>query len=397
MKKIVTIIVNFFVVLFIFLVIIYVSLYIKNKNNDVSTNNPSIIDYQVKIHLNGATSVEKEKITCIVTDGKCLITLPKAYRSNGNILGYHTSSNSHIALYHEEEEINLEKDLDLYIISNKKNTLNIDNRNIDYISSFENYCYMYNKDKSCDVKIPYFNKIGYEVKGYSAYENSLSGYLYPNTLYSLTKDITIYPIYNNSIRAKVINVSNNYMIGNMVFDIESGCDESIYSNYLKYFERINQKAKYLSIGSKITFLTDDTFNTIWGNKYVGMNYGPLNLRLFDVRCSSTLDNNYYATIVHEMSHTWDFYYTNFFDKNITQENDIINLYNKYKNEKNRPFRDYSYTDIYEFFADMVRYYYLKYTDPINDYSNLDYPSDIKKTLEKYICIANNNYDKRKCQ
>ena len=50
-----------------------------------------------------------------------------------------------------------------------------------------------------------------------------------------------------------------------------------------------------------------------------------------------------------------------------------NEFKDYKKKMDRPFRDYSYTDIREFFADMVRYYYLKYTDPEPEYELRTYP------------------------
>ena len=98
-----------------------------------------------------------------------------------------------------------------------------------------------------------------------------------------------------------------------------------------------------------------------------------------------------------MAHSWDFYYAMKLGNNISSQNDIINLYNKYKEKDNRPFRDYSYSNIYEFFADAVKYYYFKYKVPTAGFKNLDYPSDIKKALEKYICISKNDYDESKCK
>ena len=129
-----------------------------------------------------------------------------------------------------------------------------------------------------------------------------------------------------------------------------------------------------------------------------MNYGPRGLRSVDIRCSDTVYNDYYATMVHEMAHSWDFYYANRLGSNISSQNDIINLYSKYKDMKsNRPFREYSYSNIYEFFADMVRYYYFKYYVPKSDFKELNYPSDIKNTLERYFCIAMNDYKEDKCK
>ena len=101
-------------------------------------------------------------------------------------------------------------------------------------------------------------------------------------------------------------------------------------------------------------------------------------------------------MVHELAHTWDFYYSNHFNSFISEQNDVRNLYSKYLNSSNRPFRDYSYTNIQEFFADSVRYYYLKYIDPSSYFQNLTYPDDVRRVLEKYICIAKNNYQKGSC-
>ena len=45
----------------------------------------------------------------------------------------------------------------------------------------------------------------------------------------------------------------------------------------------------------------------------------------------------------------------------------------------------------------MRYYYFKYYVPRSPFSGLSYPSDIKKSLEKYMCISKNNYDESKCK
>ena len=381
-----------------FIIILLSSLVFFDK---VSRANPIEISYANKITYtayfkeNGA-SLETKKVTCVLNNNECLITFPIATRNDGFVVGYNLDKNSNSALYQIGETININKNTVFYVISYQELSLKIINNKIDYLGEYDNKCIIYNEEKSCNIKMPYFNKVGYEVRGYSPRKDSMTGIVYPDNNYKLTKNTTLYPIYNLLTRGIKIDIYKNYKIGNMVFDIEKGCDENIYNNYLYYFNRISERAKYLFVGSKITFLNDDTFNYIWGNEFVGMNYGPNGLRLIDVRCSNTYSNNYYATIVHEMAHSWDLYYGNFTGKDISEQSDIINLYNKYKNSSNRPFREYSYTDIKEFVADMVRYHYLKYIEPNYEYKGLIYPEDIKKVLEKYICIANNNYDSNKC-
>lgn len=391
-------IVTFIIIICVISIFVFVGYAFSYENNGNNENNFSDkVTYTATFKINGASYLDKNSISCEVQNGLCLITMPIALRDDGDVLGYNTSSKETTAIYKINQQVNLTSDAVFYVISKRNLQLKIVDDNIEFLNNPNSYCTIYNEEDSCKVSLPFYNKIGYEVRGYSTNKNSLTGIIYPSYEYKIKRDTTLYPIYNNLTRGQVINVNKTTMIGNTIFDIENGCSSNVYNDFLDYFEKINKKAPYLMIGSKVSFLTDNTFDKIWGDNYVGMNYGPKDLRLFDVRCSNNIFNNYYATIVHELAHTWDFYYGSLMDKDITEQSDVINLFNNYKDIKNRPFRDYSYTDIREFFADMVRYYYLKYTDPSSGYQNLSYPSDIKKVLEKYICIANNGYDDNKCK
>lgn len=362
------------------------------EKNDINGDEEVI---NIIFEANGATSVEKNSMTCNKNDGKCEIIMPDIKRENGIVLGW-SRKNSNNAEYEIGEILEIENNQIFYAITYTLNTLTIDNNNLDYLEKNNISCRVYNKDKTCTVVIPNYNKIGYENRGYSLRKDSLTGTIFPTQTYSLKKDVTIYPIYNILTRGEKIDVEQTLNKYNFVIEIEKGCESGVYNGYLSYIDNIYEKAKYLLIGSKITFVNNETFSRLWGNNYVGMNYGPNMLRLFDVRCPSDLSINYYPTMVHELAHTWDFYYRNYYEKNISDENDYINLYSKYKDMVNRPFRDYSYSNIREFFADSVRFYYFKYIDPIEEYYDLDYPLDIKNVLEKYICIANNGYNRLGC-
>jgi hypothetical protein len=352
-------------------------------------------EFILRIEKNGASSIDNNELSCKIVDGKCNVTLPMATRKDGEVLGYSFNKDNSVAEYKVGDTVTLTENKRIYVISYKKLSMNVVTDSIDYIATPDVSCNAYNKEDSCEVIPGPFNKEGYEVRGYSTSEKSQAGYIWPNTAFELEENLTVYPIWNTYTRGRGINVSNSFTQGSMTFDVEEGCPVSIYDDYLDYFKTIEERASYLVIGTKVTFLTDKTFDEIWGSQYVGMNYGPTDLRMMDVRCST--GNNYYATIVHEMGHTWDFHYKSVLGKEISKQNDIINTFNKYKEMSSRPFRDYSYSDIREFFADMVRYYYLKYTDPIYEYSSKIYPDDIKGNLEKYICITNNKYKEDKCR
>ena len=352
-------------------------------------------EFVLRIEKNGASSIDKNELSCKIVDGKCNVTLPMATRKDGEVLGYSFDKDNSVAEYKVGDTVTLTENKRIYVISYKKLSMNVVTDSIDYIATPDVSCNAYNKEDSCEVIPGPFNKEGYEVRGYSTSAKSQAGYIWPNTAFELEENLTVYPIWNTYTRGRGINVSNSFTQGSMTFDVEEGCPVSIYDEYLNYFKTIEDRASYLVIGTKVTFLTDKTFDEIWGSQYVGMNYGPTDLRMMDVRCST--GNNYYATIVHEMGHTWDFHYKSVLGKEISKQNDIINTFNKYKEMSSRPFRDYSYSDIREFFADMVRYYYLKFTDPIYEYSSKTYPDDIKGNLEKYICITNNKYKEDKCR
>jgi hypothetical protein len=251
-------------------------------------------------------------------------------------------------------------------------------------------------ETTCTITMPNFNKIGYENRGYSTSKNSLVGFVFPNEKYTISRDVTLYPVYGISNHLRKLDIKRTVDFNNSVIEIEDGCDDNTSNTYISYLNEIKNTMPFLLIGSKISFIGDDSFNEIWGKKYVGMNYGPKNMRSLDVRCSTTILNDYYGTMVHELSHSWDFYYATKFGDNITSQSDVLNLYNKYSKLSNRPFRDYSYSNQFEFLADMVKYYYFKYLVPKGGYKDLNYPSDIKEVLEKYICISQNNYDDKKC-
>ncbi len=360
-------------------------------------NNAEINSYVVNIDLNGADRVDTKKLNCAFNDNDtCTVHLPNAYRDNGKVMGFSTDKDSNIPDYLMDTDIELSKDMILYVISYRVNTLHIEENDIDYLASNDLSCIVYNDADVCRVKIPIYNKVGYENKGYSTSKESLAGFVYPNDYYELSKDVTLYPIYATSSRHKPISVNKTIIVNNSFVEIESGCSSSLYPTYIGYLNDIKVMAPYLLFGNKISLIGDTAFNDIWGSGYVGMNYGPRKLRAIDIRCSNAVYNDYYATMVHELGHSWDYYYSTKSGDNITSQSDVINLFNKYNSMSNKPFRSYSYTNIYEFFADAVKYYYFKYLKPVDEYARLSYPSDIKEVLEKYICIANNDYDESKC-
>ena len=369
----------------------------ENAGEDIFFNVADEGYYKIVFKLNGATSVDNKIVKCKIVNNSCNVILPNATKEKGVVLGYSDNKNDTEAKYRMGDTLTLNDNIELYVISYKTNTITIDKNGVDYLEKDEISCNMYNEARECSVTVPNFNKAGYENKGYSTSANSLMGFKFPNDEYVISDDVTLYPIYSTSSRHLSLTISKTFTYKESFIEVEKGCSEKIYKEYLKYMDGISKYAPFLLLGNKIAFVTDKSFDKIWGVTYVGMNYGPRSFRSVDIRCSTDLYHDYYGTMVHEMAHSWDFYYANRLGANISSQNDLINLYNKYKDLENRPFREYSYSNIYEFIADMMRYYYFKYNVPTEPYKKMDYPNDIKKTLEKYICISENDYDESKCK
>ena len=398
-KKIINYILYFFIAaIIVFSLFISLNYFLKKEKNiiDNDNNNGERIGYTIYFDLNGASAITNDSVSCTENNDKCKIHLPKATRNDGVVLGYSSNKDSKKADYLMNTDIDIKENMTLYVISYKINTLNINQKELDYVEQSNLSCFAYNLDKKCSVRLPSFNKIGYEVRGYSTSPKSVTGIFFPKEYYEISDNQTLYPIYNIFARSVKINVKKSLLVNGSFIEIENACPDNIANKYISYLNDIKDNAPYLLFGNKITFLGDASFNSIWGDKYVGMNFGPRKLRAFDIRCSSVILNDYYGTMVHELGHSWDYFYSVKMGKTITSNADIINLFNKYKNISNRPFRDYSYSNVYEFFADMGKYYYFKYIKKSSEYINISYPNDIKKVMEKYICIAKNDYDEGKC-
>lgn len=391
-----------YIILFVVIIMIIVFSYTlltkdEKNNNDISNNYGEIKTYTAYFKENGALKVSSKKITCNVYNDKCEITLPMIEVLRGEVLGWSTKNNSMSAMYKVGDVITIDHDQTFYAITYYENTLTIINNELDYLSNEKVSCRVYNDAKNCRVVVPNYNKIGYETRGYSTRSDSLTGIVFPNQSYTLNKDLTLYPIYNTLFHNLVIDTQKVINRYGFVIEIENSCSSSIYNEYLNYIDRIKEKASFLLIGSKITFLTDDTFTQIWTKNYSGMNYGPYALRLVDIRCSSRNLKQAYSVVVHELAHTLDLQYSIYHDgKTISEESDLINLYVKYKDMPNRPFTDYSYSVINEFFASAVTGYYFRYIEENDETLGDDYPYDLKEVIEKYICIAKNNYVEEGC-
>ena len=383
--------------------------------------------HTITFHLNGASTISKSKIKCKRSINGCVITLPKVQRDDGVVLGYSLNKDDKEAKYKPGDRVLINNNQNLYAISYRDIVVTINQNNVDYLEKDKVNCLAYNEDVSCKIKMPLFNKKGYQLEGYSektSVTSALNNY-FQGQEYDFDKNMTLYPNYNNvryGNKKMVYEIQETYIVANnTIVDFEKGCSQDVINTYKKIVDDIYQKMPYYFLGTKINILTRKTFLNVWGGggNILGVNYSkdvndyPLS-RTLDVLSSYGDDwmDKYYV-LTHELGHSIDFYYgyginhpkpitSNYYttggNQAIANQSDIKNLYNKYRllRASARPLRDYAYKNINEFVAESFAYYFLTFTVPTKGYDVSEYPSDLKNTIEKYLCITKNNYDLTKC-
>ena len=415
----------FFIIVFI---VILVLSFILIKNLTKS--------YNMQLFLNGADVLSSENVKC-KSDylGHCYLTLPDAKRYEGEVLGFSNNSESHEAEYKIGQQIEMLSDMNLYVISRTKQSLEIDMSDVDEISSSEEElsCFLYNTDNNeCNITVPLFNKKGYQNDGYSETKGGKDVTVYPGSEYKTGKKL--YPVYSPLFENKTIEVRNSFAISHAYIDVEKLCPNDKEKRLAELIKNVEKKFPFLFHNQKIIFHGDENFYKFFDNNSSthGLTFGDnLLLKSLSIRCGDDVD--LLPVLVHELTHSLDYYYKTKTNKMLSDEQDIINLFNKYseiakENEKtysysinDKPLRFYAYLkNRKEFLSELFAFYYINFIDI--DYKLLDidfeiktiregraeykqireayfrgnFPDDMKKTVEKYICIINNNFDKTKC-
>ena len=399
--------------------------------------------YSISFDLNGADSISTNSVTCNNTKDGCVATLPTARRNNGSIIGFSLNPNDKTAQYKENESITLNSDMNLYVISYKNRTIKIDSSDVDFIEKKEVSCQTFNKESECQVELPHFNKVGYQIVGYSTTKNNKTGYSVAagknisvakieylmGTSYSLNDEsdnLTLYPKYER--------VGGSYSLqpyglihGNYV-EYSSSCSINTIKGYL---DEIYKHMPFLFTGAKINYINSIQFNNNW--KWIGEESAKrthaitytgytdnwveqvndhIKPNTIDIKCD---DHGVYHTLVHEMVHTWDNYYSvkkgDIGPKVISSKNenggyaiikpinsmpDIKEIYEKYNTRSACSEKFYCSPKISEFVAEMFSHYYDVFMLKDSWLKESEYPADIKKVIEKYVCIAKNNYQENGC-
>lgn len=358
---------------------------------------------------NGATAIGFTNQSCTYYNASqgCSIDTPSITRNGWKIVGWNKSKNGTSAELRANSTGTVSKSATYYAVTSKSATATFNTYSADSLygcsettaDGCQATCNYYNSASSCKVKVPYIMSKGNEVQLFSTSTNisTLSGYT-PGTDLSISADITLYAIVKNYYRHYTFSIVKTQTFGHVPFETEAGCSSAVYNNYYSFVNRLYNSVPYIFGAGKVTFAGKSAFQSTWGSDSAGMTYGKvIGYRNVDVICPTNFDRYYLKTIVHELTHAWDSYYKLKYGEYLSSMSDVVALYNKYSkmSSSNRPLRDYSYSNKFEFIADMYSWYYFLYIDstyaPSQVTANKYYPSDMKKVMEKYIKIAKNGY------
>ncbi len=349
-------------------------------DNDI--NLYAVTGKKVTVNFNGnGAIISDSENSCYMynTSDSCRIKTPKITRQDWNVLGFSPKPDAETGSYNQSSTIDVSSSQTFYAITSKTITLTFEKNGADMIEYDKKTCNIYNKNTTCNIRIPIVNRLGYISYGFDekGRETSTSTY-HINTTYKFSKDKTLIANFStkNEYYREVSSVYNT-KYGNVIVEIDNSCPNK--SKFISDISALYNKMPFLFKNpGKIMILNDSLFNKIIGD-LAGLTYGYYSYPIIDIKCSQTS-----FSLSHEMAHKWDREYNARYKTFISLNSDIGKMYQKYRNISNRPFRDYSYNTQREFFADMFAYYYSKYVIGNKTYETSIYPNDIKNTIEKYI-------------
>ena len=386
--------------------------------------------FTVTFDRNGSDYLTYKKLSCLAynTENSCDVVLP-SIATEHTALGWGITSDSKSANYSQGTKISLTKDLTLYAITKKTFTATFVKDGLDYLESEKLSCVAYNTEKSCSIVLPRFNKKGHfnSFWGTSkSVSSNLVGTVWTSTnfnqvghLYTLSKDVTLYPNFNhkyyNYYLEKVLykfrnfNVSVGSYVGDSYFEFESGIPTTVMNNFLKAMNSAYLEMPWLFTPGKVFIMTEETYanhskaygvtHMMTGNSG-GVSYFTIDLK-YDSSGSIVKNAIDINAALHELAHAWDiYYYFRTGSSRISSTGDFAELY-KSLDSKLYIYSDGTKISEIETFAAMVTNYYWHILEADtakgfyaikSGYSmSLKEKANLKKFLEKYISISQNNY------
>ena len=179
--------IDFKIIIVIIVIIGFILFILKNNTREKV--------YNVKINNNGSDT-SSETLSCSTFDGKCIINLPVIKRDGYEVLGFSNNKNSYDIIYNSGEEIEINSNMELYVITKKDLTLTLVNTNDNSESLLK--CSLYNRDVNCQITLPQ-GETSLIFQGWSDEINTKNADYLPNQTINLDSDKKIYSVFSKEV------------------------------------------------------------------------------------------------------------------------------------------------------------------------------------------------------
>ena len=391
-----------------------------NSNTTIKSNTTSnVVSNGVKKKFTAtfksyATDVvlSSTSVSCETYGDSCEITTPTFTRKGYNSVGFSFERYQDKVTVGVNSKYTLTKDVTLYASTTVTRTATFNMtrcaEKAGIMEKIEKRSCTSPVDKvSCDVTIPKCTVVGTHdgfwqittrpvISIYNAYENG--------STISISSDFTFEPYTSDFTKSDVkyykarnFSIAQTFEIGNVLFEYEKGIPKSAVQEHIELVKTYYKRVPFLFKRNITVFvLTEDTYSNYSiaygltfpvGNKrekaYIDLKY--------DTYINAISDN---ATL-HEMAHAWDSYYEYLGKGRISNQSNMINLYNTLIKNKRLDHNNA------EWFAGMLTEWYWHYkgydtSKPSYVGYKDNYSESEKRCAEKlfncYINLANNNYN-----
>lgn len=379
--------------------------------------------YTAKFIIQDKNAVETNtnELKCYIynNEDRCTVKAPTlTEKTNGTAIGWSADDEARTAKIKSGSEITLTRNTVYYSISKLKVVITFD-KNTTYnnntvregqtgynysksniaaekLSFYETSCYSYNGEGCKITKLPVIYSTGNELRGFATAKDKGTTNVYN---LNFKDDTTLYArVYNNENRGTFDTYTYD-RLGNVAIEMDKNLSQESRRAYLNYLNQLYKDMPELFyMNGKLTLLAKPTYAQSVKGSSNGITGGNVPNILINIPTTTVLDKNREATIVHELGHAFGDNYGRRTGEYPENNKELINLYNKYSNYSTKPLREYSYSHINEFFADIFRFSYEEKfhrgTDIGTATNGYTYKTteEIKNLFNKYVCIARNDYN-----
>jgi len=350
---------------------------------------------KITFNSNGAAIGAPGK-TCDLynTSSSCNITTPTITRDGYEILGWSTNKDSKTASVKVSTELSISSNQTYYAITKKniKITFNLD--------VTQRTCVIYNKQEECSVVMPEFNIVGAFNGAWGLNKDNTEAKYRVGTAYSFSSDTNLYasvrhPWGDNpdAVQRKVRNISmqKTIKIGSKFIEYDEKIPVASVNNHILFLQNLYQDFPFLFIPGKVFVMDSKTYYEYSYSYGLTPFFGSYSFVDIQYDANGKIDLN--AT-VHELVHTWDFYYSFRTGKSIHEQEDFKDFYESISTKL-------GIDNTTEIFAAMFTNYYWHVLEM--DTSKVYYAlctgctlnetekHNLKTIMEKYMNISNNGY------